>query len=236
MNDDSKELTCIVVNIVLLIRQDHECKLGKKQTPISIVFRNFSGSWSVINCPEGKHKLNVNVTRVENTNQITNQCILLASKWIEVDKIESYHSFIVPALLSKEVRCRCIKVLTIKNYLKSNYFRETLPPKCELNWIDIDWLILTSNSYFPWQKQNLCDQDADGGDAHQDVGENAQDGVISICPTRVVEHDSKVGQMLAETNGLGWMTVSLTQLTSGSWPGKVWVIPPNTFSILHWIL
>lgn len=80
MNDDSKELTCIVVNIVLLIRQDHECKLGKKQTPISIVFRNFSGSWSVINCPEGKHKMNVNVTRVENTNQITNQCILLASK------------------------------------------------------------------------------------------------------------------------------------------------------------
>ena len=51
MDDDTKHLTHVLGYIVLLTSQDHEAHLGEEETPVTIVLRGASLSWSLVNLP-----------------------------------------------------------------------------------------------------------------------------------------------------------------------------------------
>ena len=67
----------------------------------------------------------------------------------------------------------------------------------------------------PGHQQELGGEDTEAGDDQEGDGEDTEVRVIGVRSARVVEHDAKVCEMVAETHGHTGVTVLHTNTTPG---------------------
>ena len=79
-------------------------------------------------------------------------------------------------------------------------------------------------------QESLGEEEGESGEGEEDGGEEREERIIRICLSLVVEHHTKVGEMIAVADSQRGRAVLLTDITASPGPGEVGSVPPHTVS------